>query len=254
MKKLLLLTLLISLGFAQQGKIDMHGGKKPTAQIFYGKILEIQGVMGYKYLHIDENGKKIWVAIANAPVKVGDKIGYDKRTVLKDFRSKSLKKTFKTIIFASDVYLASQPQKPRNLREMLGLGNGKTKNPHSGMGVGLPSKQKEEKPAKPFVKKEFYSVEEVYMWRKNLQNSIVKVKGKVYKVSHQIMKRDWVHLGDGTGDEKMLTDDLVFTTKATTLKAGDSVIASGKVIVDKDFGYGYFYKAIVQDASFTKEQ
>jgi len=28
------------------------------------------------------------------------------------------------------------------------------------------------------------------------------------------------------------------------------VIASGKVTVDKDFGYGYFYPVIIEDATF----
>jgi hypothetical protein len=64
------------------------------------------------------------------------------------------------------------------------------------------------------------------------------------------MKRDWVHLGDGSGNEKKLTDDLVFTAPSTTLKAGDKVKATGKVIVDKDFGYGYFYKVIIENTTF----
>ncbi|GIT98653.1 hypothetical protein [Sulfurovum sp. TSL1] len=214
--------------------------------IYYGKVLEIQGVMGYKYLKVDENGTQHWVAIANAPVAVGDRIGYDKRTIMHDFESKSLGKTFKEIIFASDVYLPQKVQRPTSMKDMLGLGN---QDPHQGIGIGM-SPEEEEKPAKPFVKKDVYTVEEIHMWRKSLEGEIISLEGNVYKVSHQIMKRDWVHLGDGTGNEKKLTDDLVFTADSTTVKAGDRVIATGRVVVNKDFGYGYFYKVLIQDATF----
>ncbi|TNF44080.1 MAG: hypothetical protein EP216_02700, partial [Epsilonproteobacteria bacterium] len=71
--------------------------------IYYAEVLEIQDAKGYKYLKVDENGTQKWVAIASAPVAVGDKIGYDKRTIMHDFPSKTLNKTFKEIIFASDV-------------------------------------------------------------------------------------------------------------------------------------------------------
>jgi len=251
-KLLLLLSILLTVSYAQQGKIDMHGkenSKKP--KIYYGKILEIKNAMGYKYLKVNEKEKVLWVAIANAPVIVGDTIGYDKRTIMKNFTSKTLQKNFKEIIFASDVYLPQKIHKPKSMKEMLGLSSAsKIKNPHQGMGRGLSPQKVEEKPKKPFESKEFYTVEEVFMWRKSLQNKIIQVKGSVYKVSHQIMKRDWVHIGDRTGKEKELTDDLVFTIKKTSLIAGDKVLAKGKVVVNKDFGYGYFYKAIVENSSF----
>ncbi len=66
------LALLILLPFslnAAEGKIDMHGGKE--AKIFYATILDIKPVMGYQYLKVNENGTIRWVAINDAPVKVG---------------------------------------------------------------------------------------------------------------------------------------------------------------------------------------
>ena len=243
----LLLILLSTSIYAAETDDEMNDHAKGThTKIYYGKVLKIQNAMGYKYLEVDENGTKHWVAIANAPVSVGDKIGYDKRTVMHDFESKSLGKTFKEIIFASDVYLPQKPGKPKSMKEMLGLN---TQNPHKGMGVGL-SPEEDEAPAKPFVKKDSYTVEEVHMWRRNLKDQTISIEGTVFKVSHEIMKLDWVHLGDGTGDEKRLTDDLVFTAASTNINAGDKVIATGKVVVNKDFGFGYFYKVLIQDATF----
>ena len=250
---LLLLIISLTFSYATQGNIAMHGTEKAAnTQIFYGKILEIKNAMGYKYLKVNEDGKELWVAIANAPVAVGDKIGYDKKTVMHDFESKTLSQKFKEIIFASDVYLAQKNTRVKSMKALLGLEKKEAfADPHAGMGMNEPKEEeKEEKPAKPFEVKDFYTVEEVYMWKKSLKGKKVKVKGTVYKVSHQIMKKDWVHIGDGTGNEQEITDDLVFTCKASDLKAGTKVVASGEVVVDKDFGYGYFYKAIVKDSSF----
>ena len=256
--KLLHLTLIAFLSTFTYAVKPGHEGhnhaKAETTQaqahkIYYGNILEIKPAMGYKYLKIDENGTQLWVAIANAPVAIGDKIGYDKKTMMTNFQSKTLNQTFKEIFFASDVYLPQKVQKPQSMKAMLGLGTAK-KDPHAGMGRGMSPVEEKEKPTKPFVKKDAYTVEEIHMWRKELKDQMISIKGSVFKVSHAIMKRDWIHLGDGTGNEKRLTDDLVFTAVSTTVKQGDKVIAKGKVIVDKDFGYGYFYKVIIQDASF----
>jgi predicted heme/steroid binding protein len=256
MKKtsLTLLLLLIGTNFtlANDNKIAMHGKEQTQkAEIFYGKILEIKPAMGYKYLKIDENGTTTWVAIANAPVSIGEKIGFDKKTVMKDFKSKTLGQEFKEIYFASDVYLAEKRQAPKSMKEMLGLAN--KKDPHAGMGRGMSPEPKNEKPTKPFIKKDSYTIEEIHLWRKDLKEKVISIKGKVFKVSKAIMKRDWVHIGDGTGDEKELSDDLVFTSKNTNLKKGDEVIATGKVVVDKDFGYGYFYPVIIENSTFKKQ-
>lgn len=252
---LALITLFSTFSYAvEAGHEGQDHAKSETAtkqahKIYYGKILEIKPAMGYKYLKIDEDGTEIWVAIANAPVAVGDKVGYDKKTMMQDFQSKTLNQKFKEIFFASDVYLPQKVQKPKSMKDMLGLSPAK-KDPHTGMGRGMTPSEENKTTAKPFVQKDAYTVEEIHMWRKELKDQLITIKGSVFKVSKKIMKLDWVHLGDGTGNEKKLTDDLVFTAADTTLKQGDKVIAKGKVIVDKDFGYGYFYKVIIQDATF----
>ena len=247
--KLTLITLLSAFIYAVEPENEAHNNAKGEPQdIYYGKILEIKGAMGYKYLKVNEEGKELWIAIANAPVAVGDKIGYDKTIMMREFKSKSLDQTFKEIFFASDVYLPRKVQKPKSMKDMLGLSQ-KNQDPHAKMGKSM-TVQQEEKPAVPFVKKDTYTIEEIHMWRKSLEGQTISLEGSVYKVSRQIMKLDWVHLGDGTGYEKRLTDDLIFTTASTNVKAGDKVIAKGKVVVNKDFGFGYFYKVIIQDATF----
>ena len=207
-------------------------------EIHYGKILEKKEVMGYDYLYVSEDGRKRWVAIANAPVEAGETIGYDTRTVMKHFKSKSLGRVFDEIVFANEVYLPTTHKAPSSMKAML------TKDIEVA---------KETMQVKDFKEKPFYTVEELHRWRRQLAGKEVRIRAKVYKVSRQIMKRDWVHLGDGTGDEKKLTDDIVFTAKKADVKAGDEVVAKAKIVVDKDFGYGYFYRVMGENATFKKQ-
>ena len=65
-----------------------------------------------------------------------------------------------------------------------------------------------------------------------------------------IMGKNWLHVKDGTGTSG--TDDLVVTTSVTA-KVGDKVLVNGKVSSDKDFGSGYRYDVIIEDAEVTIE-
>jgi hypothetical protein len=64
------------------------------------------------------------------------------------------------------------------------------------------------------------------------------------------MGKNWVHIQDGSSF--MGKDDLVFTSTQTPPKVGEVVYATGTVVKDKDFGYGYFYPLIIQEATFRK--
>jgi len=233
-RNILILVVLFTLGSAAGEQSRGTEAKSTKVHISYGKILQVQKVMGYAYLKVDQNGTKKWVAIANMPVKVGDTIGYDDRTVMNNFRSKTLGKTFDEIIFANEVYLKQKVPQVKSLK--------------SALAVPDKSETVEEAPVKAY-----YTVEEIHRYRKSLAGKTVSVKARVYKVSRQIMKRDWVHLGDGTGNEKALTDDIVFTAQHADIRAGDEVIAKARIVVDKDFGYGYFYPVLGENATFTKQ-
>ncbi len=54
---------------------------------------------------------------------------------------------------------------------------------------------------------------------------------------------------DGTGDET--NSDLVVTSQ-NVVAVGDIVTAEGIVASDKDFGAGYFFAVIVEDAKIVK--
>ena len=100
----------------------MHGKESSQiATLYYGQILEIKTAMHYKYLKINEQGKIFWIAIADAPVSVGEKIGFDKKTLMKNFFSESLNQKFEEIYFASDIHLSQKASQPKSMKEMLGI-------------------------------------------------------------------------------------------------------------------------------------
>ena len=85
-----------------------------------------------------------------------------------------------------------------------------------------------------------------------LANQKVSVRGKVVKTNAGIMNKDWLHIRDGSGADG--TNDLTVTTTVNPLpKIGDTVVISGTVVVDKDFGMGYQYPVLIEDAAVTIE-
>jgi hypothetical protein len=59
------------------------------------------------------------------------------------------------------------------------------------------------------------------------------------------MNKNWVHLQDGTRDGDNW--DLAITTQ-DIVKTGDIVVFEGVVALNKDFGAGYVYDVILEDA------
>ena len=96
-----------------------------------------------------------------------------------------------------------------------------------------------------------YTVSEAYEKAGKLDKKAVVVRGKVVKVSTGIMGKNWVHLRDGSGDPGKGTNNLVVTTLDVP-KVGDVVTAKGTLYKDKDFGAGYLYKVIVEEATVTQ--
>jgi predicted small lipoprotein YifL len=96
------------------------------------------------------------------------------------------------------------------------------------------------------------TVAEVYEQKAALAGTKVTVRGKVVKTNPGIMGKDWLHVRDGSGAEG--TNDLTVTTGSKPLpEIGDVVVIVGTVALDKDFGMGYQYPVIVEDATVTVE-
>jgi hypothetical protein len=77
---------------------------------------------------------------------------------------------------------------------------------------------------------------------------MVSLNARVIKVNKNIMGKNWVTLQDGTGTEP---DHKLLATSQQMVAPGDLVVAKGKVTRDVDLGYGYTYKVLLEEASFT---
>jgi len=193
------------------------------------RVVETMDAGGYTYMKVSEGGRNYWVAVTATPVSVGQNVVFNEQMRMPNFKSRALNRTFDEILFASMVSApGAHPQ----------IGNVKPQNA----------------PRNVLKKAEGgYSVAEVFEKRASLKGRDVRVRGKVTKISRGIMKRNWVHLEDGTGDA--VTDDLVFTTENdVSLQAGDIVVATGRVETDRDFGFGYFYPVIIEKSVFARER
>jgi hypothetical protein len=94
------------------------------------------------------------------------------------------------------------------------------------------------------------TIADLYAASAQLGGKSVKVRGKVVKYNANILGKNWLHLQDGTGSAG--SNDLLVTTSAEA-KRGDTVLIEGQVALNKDFGAGYKYNLLVEDAKVTVE-
>jgi len=65
-----------------------------------GKVIETMDSGGYTYVQIESRSGKIWAAVPQTSVKVGQKVTIKPGAPMANFTSKTLGRTFKTIIFS----------------------------------------------------------------------------------------------------------------------------------------------------------
>ena len=95
------------------------------------------------------------------------------------------------------------------------------------------------------------TVAEVITKRVEFKDKAVLVRGKVVKLTPDILNKNWIHLRDGSGSASDNTHDVVVTTKDQA-RAGDVVVVKGIVRTDKDLGSGYAYKVLIEEATLQK--
>ena len=95
------------------------------------------------------------------------------------------------------------------------------------------------------------TVESLNQNKATLAGQTVSAQGKVVKVNNGIMGRNFVHVQDGTGDAS--NNNLIVTSKQTAA-VGDQVSVSGVVAVNRDFGSGYSYPLLIEEATITPKK
>ena len=207
---------------------------------FLGKVVETMNAGGYTYVSLEKDGKKTWIAIPVTEVKVGQEVTYQPGAEMRNFTSKTLNRTFESIIFSPG--LASQPGSA--------AGN-KPSSSQQGDKTAVAQKSAEKISVGKASGPDAYTVSEIHENIATLNEKPAVVKGKVVKVSEGIMGKNWIHLKDGTGDAANQTNKLV-TTSQDLPAVGDIVTMKGTIYKDKDFGAGYKYPVIMEKASIQR--
>ena len=217
----------------------MPSVKAETAEtaVLSGKVVETMNAGGYTYVCLEKGGKKTWVAVPEMKATVGKNMAFAPGAAMKNFYSKTLDRTFETIIFSGGPMTAGPA-----LTLKSGAATG-SKAQVQAMDKGINVEKASGADAR--------TVGEIWAKRSALNRKKVTVRGKVVKVSPRIMDRYWVHIQDGTGNQKQGTHDLVVTSQEAP-DVGDVVTVAGTVAKDRDFGAGYLYKVIVENATIRK--
>jgi len=205
-----------------------------------GKVTETVDAAGYTYVQVDTGAEQFWAAAPQFAVQVGDDVVVPEGMPMPDYHSKTLDRTFDMVYFVPSVLVGGA----QNL-------SGDVPADHPSMDGGKTVVEETTVDLSGITAAEGgVTVEDMFTKKAELAGKSVSVRGKVVKFTPEIMGKNWIHLQDGTGAEG--TSDLTVTTSASA-KMGDTVTVSGVVVIDKDFGYGYAYDVIIEDAEVTVE-
>jgi len=97
------------------------------------------------------------------------------------------------------------------------------------------------------------TVAELWAQKARLEGKAVTIRGVVVKVNDGVMGKNWIHLQDGSGDAKQGTNDITVTSMDRAAK-GETVTITGTVRTNRDFGSGYAYPVMVEDAKIVRTQ
>ncbi len=203
-----------------------------------GTVAETMNSGGYTYILLQTKSKMFWVAIAESKVEVGQEVVLAPGMEMIEFHSKSLNRTFDSIIFSEGLVSQGGEVAEKPKKKTYGSGGAK------------PSTQKDINVEKADGGNA-YTVAELFEKRKELDNKDIVLKGEVVKVTARIMNKNWLHIQDGTGSAQEGTNDMVVTTMDLP-SVGDTVTIKGVLFSDKDFGSGYKYNAIIEFGQVSK--
>lgn len=195
-------------------------------------VKEVLQTTVYTYLFVKEDDKEYWMATNKMEAKSGDTYYYESAYEMPNFESKELKRTFESLLLVDNIRTTPQATS--------------TMPPH-GMGM----KSSGNKPPKDFEVAEIkheageISIGELYKNPSAFSGKSIKVRGSVVKFNGDIMNKNWIHIQDGSSSNGKF--DLTITS-LEKVNVGEIAAFEGIIVLDKDFGAGYKYDVIMEDA------
>ena len=205
-----------------------------------GAVLETMNSGGYTYVLIGTEQIHRWLAARETTVQVGDVVQAFEGMPMEQFESKTLNRTFDVIYFVDALHNLSAP----------------AANSVNSMPADLPATDRPaEEPAADVQVAELeagQNIAYVYGNKDALADQQISLRGKVVKYNEGILGWNFIHIQDGSGDAADGSNDLTVTSKATTA-VGETVVLTGTIILNKDFGAGYSFPVLMEDANLTTE-
>lgn len=185
-------------------------------------ILETLPTTRYVYLRVREGKDEFWIATLKTKVDIGGSYFYRGGLLKTNFESKEHNRVFDRMYLVSSL----------------------VKSDHGSQGGTLPVETPDAgaRDGKP-VAEGSITIASLVADPKKYSQKTVQIRGKCVKVNPNIMGRNWIHLQDGTKDDY----DLVVTSHEV-IPVGHTITVTGRVSLDIDFGSGYRYDILVEDA------
>ncbi len=239
---IVLFLVVSSCGFNKTSQQSNSGTSQPqdetqkinsTVQTHAVTVTEVIQTSNYSYVKLKEGDKEYWAAAPRFDAKTGQTYYYTQAMEMKNFKSRELNRTFESIWFLEG--LNDKPVQVNKSSTMASPGR---------QTVGF-VKNISVKPVEGGI-----TISKLMADKAQYANKKVRIRGQVVKFNPEIMNKNWVHLQDGT--EASGEYDLVITTQ-DVVKPGDVVTFEGMIATNKDFGYGYKYDVIMEDAMISKK-
>ena len=198
--------------------------------VFTGDLLETFNSGGYTYVRLKAKDGDVWAAGPTTVIDKSDKVSFIGKVAMIDFYSKSLNRKFDNIYFVDSFIVNGERS---NVVAM---------DPHKKLNKKQAGKLKAFDKASGGL-----DIADILKNRDGLKDKTVKVRGQVSKYTANVMGKNWLHVRDSSSDK-----DITVTTDAEA-QLDDIVLIEGTLILNKDYGYGYVYDVLIEDAKATVE-
>lgn len=108
----------------------LHSAATNAAVPNRGKALEVIQAGEYTYINIEKDEGSVWIATATLNAAKGDIINYSKGSLMRNFHSKSLNRTFPEVIFAGGADIANKGHP--SIEETLNIATDQLELPNQG--------------------------------------------------------------------------------------------------------------------------
>ena len=207
-----------------------------------GTVAETMNAASYTYVLVNTgSGKPVWAAAPQFAVKAGDTVVLGGAMPMVNYQSKTLKRTFDVVYFSGSVAVNGSGAAAGAPTAELPAGHPPLKVPGAQAPINFSGINRAAGGQ---------TVAEICTGKEKFVGQPIAVRGRVVKFNANILGKNWLHVRDGSGADG--TNDLTITTAAFA-KVGDLVLVTGKLAADRDFGSGYRYGLIVEDAKVTVE-